>query len=68
MDQKQRVNIKDFLAANRLSKKTGITAGEIIEFGTSLGVRTLEIIFEDQEEVKKFKTMLARNNYYCRNN
>jgi len=62
------VNYKDLIAARKLSKKTGITSGEILEFATSLGVRSMEIIFEDQEEVKKFKTMLARKNFYARPN
>lgn len=65
---KQPVNIKDMRKAGNLAKKVGITSGEILEFATSLGIRTLEQVFEDEKELNKFAMLMARKNNYFRKN
>jgi len=64
MIQKQQVNIRDLRKAGSLAKRVGIKSGDILEFATSLGLRTLEVIFEDREELNKFIILMAKKNNY----
>jgi len=68
MIQKQQINIRDLKKAGNLAKKVGITSGEILEFATSIGIRTLEIVFEDENELNIFIKIMARKNNYFRKN
>jgi hypothetical protein len=67
-ERKTRVNARDAKMAAQLAKRTEITFDEFIELAVHLGVKTLEYVFEDPQQVKEFKAIMLRKRNYARRN
>jgi hypothetical protein len=54
--------------AAQLAKRTEITFDECIEYAVHLGVKMLEYVFEDPQQLKEFKAIMLQKRHYARRN